>query len=185
MRRIVLAAAALSFALAGSAEAKPQPDPCCSIWRALDLVRLDRDYLPGTAALHGTIETAGEPFNWYLADAAGTPMPKRAYKCWGNLIYAGRSLFNANIKTKTYKGGRLYHWIIESKSGATRHRYAHPFRMPKALRKDRHYVSRMKTRELPWDQPIADAIAGKPWPPPPEPPPPEPAPPQLPAAGDW
>jgi hypothetical protein len=123
-------------------------------------------YLAGIARLAGQVNTAGKAYGWYLTDERGNAISKKSWVCRGNLIKASGTVFNAELDTRRLGRGHLYYWIVESKLGRTSHRYAHPFRMPTkpiSAYADRYFVSRMRTRELPFRQPVKDALAGKPW----------------------
>ena len=125
-----------------------------------------RDGLPGIAHLHGEVKTAGKAYTWYLADERGNAISKKTWVCRGNSIEADGTYFNAYLDTRRLKRGGLYYWIVESKMGRAGHRYAHPFRMPSttinAYVGGKSFASRLRTRELPWGQPVKDALAGKP-----------------------
>jgi hypothetical protein len=140
---------------------------CCRMSWALDLTGR-RDYAPGIAQLNGEVKTAGKARSWYLADERGNAVSKKAWVCRGNLIRPDGTWFYAHLDTRRLKRGGLYYWIIDTKLGRTSHRYAHPFRMPtKPISAygdgGKIFASRLRTRELPWVQPVKDALAGKPW----------------------
>jgi hypothetical protein len=166
-RYAVLSILALVLALPAGAQAAVNKwdNRCCWMDRALDLSGR-RDYAPGIAQLNGEVKTAGKATGWYLADERGSPVSKKAWVCRGNLVKPDRTDFYAYLDTRRLKRGGLYYWIIESKSGRINHRYAHPFRMPrKAITSyvgGKIFASRLRTRELPWGQPVKDALTGKP-----------------------
>jgi hypothetical protein len=127
-----------------------------------------RDYAPGIAHLAGEIKTAGKPYGWYLVDERGNAVAKKSWVCHGNGLKVGAINFYAYLDTRRLKRGGLYYWVIESKQGRTRHRYAHPFRMPtKPITAygdgGKTFASRLRTKELTFGQPVKDALAGKPW----------------------
>jgi hypothetical protein len=114
----------------------------------------------------GEIKTAGKPYSWSLFDKRGNPVSKKLWVCRGNAINANGTYMNGLLDARRLERGGLYYWVVESKRGNTRHRYAHPFRMPtkpiSAYADGKSFASRLRTRELPYDQPVKDAIAGKP-----------------------
>jgi hypothetical protein len=126
-----------------------------------------RDGLPGIAHLHGEVKTAGRAYTWYLTDERGNAISKKTWVCRGNDVKADGTHFNAYLDTRRLKRGGLYYWVLESKLRREAHRYAHPFRMPStaisAYVGGKSFASRLRTRELPWGQPVKDALAGKPW----------------------
>jgi hypothetical protein len=141
-------------------------DRCCRINWALDLSG-PRDYLPGIAHLSGQVVTAGKAYTWYLVDARGNAIAKPTWVCRGNVVNADGTYFNAYLDMRRLRRGQLYYWILESKLRQKSHRYAHPFRMPtdsiSMYADGKAYASRLRTRELPWGQPVRDALAGRPW----------------------
>jgi hypothetical protein len=163
---LLILALALALPAAAPAASEKWDDRCCRMSWALDLSGR-RDYAPGIAHLGGEIKTAGKPYGWYLVDERGNAVAKKRWVCHGNDLEVGAIDFYAYLDTRRFKRGGLYYWIIESKRGRTSHRYAHPFRMPtrpiSVYAAGKAFASRLRTRELPWGQPVKDAIAGKPW----------------------
>jgi hypothetical protein len=161
---LVIIALALVLPAGAPAAVDKWDNRCCRIGWALDLSG-PRDYLPGIAQLNGEVKTAGKATGWYLTDEHGNAISKKAWVCRGNSIDSDGTYFNAYLDTRRLKDAGLYYWIVESK-GRTRHRYAHPFRMPTrpiTAYANKRFASRMRTRELPLGQPVKDALAGKPW----------------------
>ena len=165
-RALVILALALALPAAAPAANDEWDNRCCRLDWALDPSGA-RDGLPGIAHLHGEVKTAGKAYGWHLTDERGNAISRKTWVCRGNSIEAGGTYFNAYLDTRRLKRGGLYYWVVESKLGRASHRYAHPFRMPSttinAYVGGKSFASRLRTRELPWGQPVKDALAGKPW----------------------
>jgi hypothetical protein len=163
---LLILALALALPAAAPAASDKSDDSCCRMSWAPDFYTPRGTYLAGIARLAGQVNTVGKAYGWYLTDERGNAISKKSWVCRGNLIKASGTVFNAELNTRRLGRGHLYYWIVESKLGRTSHRYAHPFRMPTkpiSAYADKYFVSRLRTRELPFGQPVKDALAGKPW----------------------